>query len=324
MHAAVVTSFDAPPGYLEHPDPRAHGDGEVVVEVLAAGLHPRVRSQADGSHYTTTGELPLVPGIDGVLRDPKGRIRYTVLDDTRLGTMAERTVIDLNRSVVLPDGIDPVQVAAAMNPAMSSWVALRRRIDLRRGQGVLVLGATGNAGRMAIQVAKRFGAARVVAAGRDTDRLAGLHALGADATCTFDELARAADVDVVTDYVWGEPTARAMVDLLSARTDRVRRSPGSRSDRSPAPRRRSRPRRSARHACNLSAAASARSPAVTSSRNFPCLRPPSPTARSTSAHGPCPTPRSSRPGPRPLVWPTGSCSCPDSRGPPARATVSPR
>jgi NADPH:quinone reductase-like Zn-dependent oxidoreductase len=220
MHAAVVTSFDAPPSYVEHPDPRAHGDGEVVVEVLAAGLHPRVRSQADGSHYTTTGELPLVPGIDGVVRDPKGRIRYTVLDDTRLGTMAERTVIDLDRSVVLPSGIDPVQVAAAMNPAMSSWVALRRRIDFRRGQGVLVLGATGNAGRMAIQVAKRFGAGRVVAAGRDTGRLAGLRALGADATCTFDELARAADVDVVIDYVWGEPTARAMVDLLGARTDR--------------------------------------------------------------------------------------------------------
>ena len=196
MHAAVVTSFDAPPSYVEHPDPRAHGDGEVVVEVLAAGLHPRVRSQADGSHYTTTGELPLVPGIDGVVRDPKGRIRYTVLDDTRLGTMAERTVIDLDRSVVLPNGIDPVQVAAAMNPAMSSWVALRRRI------------------------AKRFGAGRVVAAGRDTGRLAGLRALGADATCTFDELARAADVDVVIDYVWGEPTARAMVDLLGARTDR--------------------------------------------------------------------------------------------------------
>jgi len=190
------------------------------VEVLAAGLHPRVPSQADGSHYTTTGELPLVPGIDGVVRDPKGRIRYTVLDGTRLGTMPERTVIDLDRSVVLPSGIDPVQVAAAMNPAMSSWVALRRRIDFRRGQGVLVLGATGNAGRMAIQVAKRFGAGRVVAAGRDTGRLAGLHALGADATCTFDELARAADVDVVIDYVWGEPTARAMVDLLSARTDR--------------------------------------------------------------------------------------------------------
>jgi NADPH:quinone reductase-like Zn-dependent oxidoreductase len=220
MHAAVVTSFGAPPRYSDHPEPVAHGKDEVVVDVLAAGLHPRVRSQADGSHYTSTGELPLVPGVDGVVRDPKGRIRYAVLDDTALGTMGERTVIELDRSVVLPDAIDPVQIAAAMNPLMSSWVALRRRIDFRRRQRVLVLGATGNAGRMAVQVAKRFGAAEVIAAGRDAARLAELPALGADATCRFDELARAADVDVVIDYVWGEPAARAMVDLLTARADR--------------------------------------------------------------------------------------------------------
>jgi NADPH:quinone reductase-like Zn-dependent oxidoreductase len=220
MHAAVVTSFDGPPRYLEHPEPRAQGSNEVVVEVLAAGLHPRVRSQADGSHYTAIAELPLVPGIDGVVRDSKGIIRYAVLDDTTFGTMAERTVIDLDRSVVLPKGIDPVQVAAAMNPAMSSWVALRCRIDFGPDQRVLILGATGNAGRIAIQVAKRLGAAHVIAAGRSKLRLAELGALGADETCTFDELAKADDVDVVLDYVWGQPTARAIVAVLSARADR--------------------------------------------------------------------------------------------------------
>ncbi|WP_433219467.1 quinone oxidoreductase family protein [Dactylosporangium sp. CS-047395] len=220
MRAAVVSSFEAPPRYQEVAEPVAAGRDEMVVEVLAAALHPRVRSQADGSHYTSTEELPLVPGIDAVVRDPKGRIRYTVLDDTTLGTMAERTVIETDRSVVLPDHIDPVQVAAAMNPVMSSWVALRRRIDFQRRQRVLILGATGSAGRMAIQVAKRFGAGQVIAAGRDAARLERLRALGADVVCTFDELARAADVDVVIDYVWGEPAARAMVALLTARADR--------------------------------------------------------------------------------------------------------
>jgi NADPH:quinone reductase-like Zn-dependent oxidoreductase len=220
MRAAVVTAFDAPPRYTDFPEPVARGQDEGVVDVLAAALHPRVRSQADGSHYTSTDELPLVPGIDAVVRDPKGRIRYAVLDDTTLGTMADRTVIETDRSVVLPDSIDPVQVAAAMNPVMSSWVPLRRRIDFGRRQRVLILGATGNAGRLAIQVAKRFGAGQVIAAGRDGARLATLRALGADITCTFDELAKAADVDVVIDYVWGEPAARAMVDLLTARTDR--------------------------------------------------------------------------------------------------------
>ena len=222
MKAAVVTAFDAPPRYLDFPEPVAGGPGEAVVEVLAAGLHPRVRSQADGSHYTSTGRLPLVPGVDAVVRDQEGHLRYAVLDDTTLGTMAERTVIELGRSVLLSDKTDPVLVAAAMNPAMSSWVALRRRIELGRDPRVLVLGATGNAGRMAVQVAKRFGAAEVVAAGRDEARLAVLGALGADRTCTFDQVAVAAEVDIVIDYVWGEPTARAMVDLLTARRDRSR------------------------------------------------------------------------------------------------------
>jgi NADPH:quinone reductase-like Zn-dependent oxidoreductase len=225
MKAAVVTTFDAPPRYLDYPDPDpgpARGTGEAVVDVLAAGLHPRVRSQADGSHYTSTGALPLVPGTDAVVRDAQGRIRYAVLDGTTLGTMAEHTVIELDHSVVLPRGADPVLVAAAMNPAMSSWVALRHRIGFGRGQRVLVLGATGNAGRMAIQVAKRFGAAEVIAAGRDEARLTGLGALGADKTCTFDQIAVAADVDVVIDYVWGQPTARAMAGVLTARRDRSR------------------------------------------------------------------------------------------------------
>jgi NADPH:quinone reductase-like Zn-dependent oxidoreductase len=222
MKAAVVTDFTRPPRYQDFADPVAHGEHEVVVQVLAAGLHQRVRSQADGSHYSSRGELPLVPGIDAVVRDPDGRIRYTILDDTSLGTMAEQTVIELDRSVVLPDTIDPVAVAAAMNPAMSSWVALRRRIDFRDGQRVAILGATGNAGRMAIQVAKRFGASQVIAVGRDTAKLAELPALGADQTCTFDQVALAADVDVVIDYIWGETTGVAIREILINRDDRGR------------------------------------------------------------------------------------------------------
>src|SRR3984885_8362771 len=109
MHAAVVTSFDAPPRYQEFPAPTP-SDGEILVDVLAAGLHPRVRSQASGLHYTSTDELPLVPGVDGVGRGSDGLLRYFVLSDTTLGSMAERTVIATRRSVVLPDDTDPVAV----------------------------------------------------------------------------------------------------------------------------------------------------------------------------------------------------------------------
>jgi NADPH:quinone reductase-like Zn-dependent oxidoreductase len=224
MHAAVVTTFGAAPRYQEFPVP-VPADGEMLVDVLASGLHPRVRSQADGSHYTSTDELPLVPGIDGVGRGPDGLLRYFVLPDTTMGAMAEQTVIDVRRSLVLPGTVDPVAVAAAMNPAMSSWVALRQRVPFQPGQDVLVLGATGNAGQLAVQIAKLLGANHVSAAGRDPERLAALPALGATATVlldgsTADSAKTAADVDVVLDYLWGEPAAAAMTVVLTQRADR--------------------------------------------------------------------------------------------------------
>jgi NADPH:quinone reductase-like Zn-dependent oxidoreductase len=227
MHAAVVDSFDHPPVYRGFPTPEP-GEGTVLLQLVAAALHPRVRSQADGSHYTSTDELPLIPGIDGVGRDADGALRYFVLPDTSLGSMAEQVLVDPRRSVVLPEGVDPVVIAAAMNPAMSSWLALRRRIVLPEGGHVLVLGATGNAGRMAVQIAKRLGAAHVTAAGRDPGRLAGLPALGADAIVdlsgTPDEVAAAFAtaghrLDVVLDYVWGPATAAALRAIVPARED---------------------------------------------------------------------------------------------------------
>ncbi len=226
MKAAVVTSFAAPPRCRDHPEPVATGEHDIVVEVIAAGLHPRVRSQADGSHYASTDELPLVPGIDGVGRGPDGVLRYFVVGDTTLGSMAERTVIDTRRSVVLDGTVDPVTVAAAMNPAMASWVALRRRIDFVADHDVLVLGATGSAGRLAVQVARQLGARRIVAAGRDARRLSVAGDLGAAVTVDLADATRvaaaAADVDVVLDFVWGEASAAAMIAIVTARTDRGR------------------------------------------------------------------------------------------------------
>ena len=226
MHAAVVTSFDAPPAYQDFPTPTPHGSNEVLVDVVASGLHRRVRSQADGSHYTSTGELPLVPGVDGVARMSDGTLRYFALGDTTSGAMAEQTVIDLRQSLPLPEGTDPVQVAAAMNPALSSWVALRRRVSFQSGQTVLVLGATGSSGQMAVQVAKRLGAGHVIAAGRNPTLLAELPDLGADTVVRLGEgpgLGEvAADVDVVIDYLWGQVTVDAMTAIATNRADHSR------------------------------------------------------------------------------------------------------
>jgi NADPH:quinone reductase-like Zn-dependent oxidoreductase len=231
MNAAVVITFSEPPRYEQFAVPVPRGNGQEVVEVLAAGLHPRVRSGARGAHYTSSGALPMVPGVDGVGRRADGTLVYFVADDDVTGTMAERALADPGRSIALPEGIDVAAVAAAMNPAMSSWVALRQRVALTPGQSVLVLGATGNAGTMAVQVARLLGAGHVVAAGRDTARLQALSALGADDLVRLGDddettdtalAAAAADVDIVIDYLWGEPARRAMLALLTGRADRSR------------------------------------------------------------------------------------------------------
>lgn len=232
MKAALVTSFSEPPRYADVTDPvPAPGSGEELVDVLASGLHPRIRSQADGSHYTSSDVLPLVPGLDGVGRRATGELVYFVLDDTPLGSMAEKAIVDPRRTIPLPADADPILIAAAMNPAMSSWVALRRRVEFEPGMSVLILGATGSAGRMAVQIARLLGARDIVAAGRGEKRVEALRALGA--TATIDLSAdpatvasqigeEAAEVDVVLDYLWGEPAQNAITPLILGRSDRSR------------------------------------------------------------------------------------------------------
>ncbi len=228
MNAAVVRSFQEPPRYEAFETPEPSGDGEMLLEVLAAGLHPRVRSGASGTHYTSTHTLPLIPGIDGVGRSVDGRLLYFVASDGALGTMAEHAVVDKRRVAGLPDDADVPAIAAGMNPGMSSWVALRRRIAFEAGQKVLVLGATGNAGQMAIQIAKFLGAGYVVGVGRDNTRLSALASVGAHATVSLpgepDDIARvlgsvATDVDVVIDYLWGQVAEQAIPEIVKARAE---------------------------------------------------------------------------------------------------------
>ncbi|CAH0187687.1 putative acrylyl-CoA reductase AcuI [Microbacterium oxydans] len=226
MFAVVVNAFGAAPVWQQFAEPEPLS-GEVVVDVVAAGVHPRVRSQAAGSHYTSEGSLPLIPGVDGVGRFPDGTMRYFAVGSDTRGSIAQRVAVDPRASVMLPDGADPVAIAAAANPVMSSWVALRHRIAFPLDARVLILGATGAAGSAAVQVAKHLGAAQVIASGRDTARLEGLPALGADEIVPLGDLETigrvAADVDVVLDYVWGRPGADVMRAVVTARTMRSSR-----------------------------------------------------------------------------------------------------
>lgn len=223
MKAAVITSFDQPPHYGDHDDPVPNGPDEMLVEVLAAGLHHVTRGRASGSHYSSSGGPPLVPGIDGVGRGTDGKLRYFAQGPDQMGTMADKTVIKPAHSIELPIDSDPVTVAGAMNPAMASWLPLRCRMRFRQGQKVLILGATGSSGSMAVQIARHLGASQIVAAGRDESKLAKLPALGAThivplADARLGALAR--EVDVVLDFVWGESAVRVMETVLKQRADR--------------------------------------------------------------------------------------------------------
>lgn len=220
MEAALITSFDRPPHFatIGRPEP---APGQILVDVLASAISPRARSGAAGRHYSGAGTLPLVAGIDAVGRTSDGRLVYVLALEAPTGTMAQRIVVDPARVVALPDGIDPVVAAAAANPGISSWVALRSRVTLRPGQEVLVLGATGVAGRMSVQIAKALGAGRVVAAGRDPQGLAAVLEAGADAAVDVrdaDAVAAAgSEADVVIDYLWGKASERAIPAIVKVR-----------------------------------------------------------------------------------------------------------
>ncbi|MDA2803200.1 quinone oxidoreductase family protein [Nocardiopsis suaedae] len=228
VHAAVVEAFGEPPRYTTVPAPVAD-EGREVVDVLAVGIHPATRGFASGKHYTNTTRPPIIAGIDAVVRRRDGRLAMVMAPAT--GTLAERIAVDPATLIPVPDDADPAVVAATMNPAMSSWTALHARVGFRPGQSLLVIGATGNAGSMAVKIGKAVGAARVVAAGRNRERLEQLLTEGADdiIAITPDEeetaaafAAAAADVDTVLDYVWGPGTERAMESISRARTDHVR------------------------------------------------------------------------------------------------------
>jgi NADPH:quinone reductase-like Zn-dependent oxidoreductase len=212
MQAAVVEVLGQPPRYASFPDPQP-AEGEVAIQVHAAGLHPIVKAIASGAHYSATGEVPMVPGIDGA---------GTLEDGTRVffggvrnpwGTMAERAVAPRAMCVPLPDGLDDATAAAIANPGMSAWVSLKDRAGISPGETVLILGATGVAGQMAVQVARHLGAKRIIGAGRNIDALRnanvdeviGLNQPEDDLREAF-VVEAVAGIDVVIDYLWGRPT----------------------------------------------------------------------------------------------------------------------
>lgn len=221
MKAAVIHRPDAEPIVEMFAEPEPRGP-EVLATVLAAGLHPLVRGHARGAHYSSGKQYPLIPGVDGVVAMPDGSRLYTGWLRAPYGTFAERAAVA--QGVPLDPGADSTRVAGLVNPASSSWLALRLRARLSPGERVVVLGATGAGGRLAVQIARALGAGRVLAVGRDLERL---RTVGADAAIALDASYRDAliaelrdGVDVILDYLWGEPALRTFEAILAARGSR--------------------------------------------------------------------------------------------------------
>lgn len=218
MKAAVVEAFDRPPRYADFAEP-APKPGEITVTAHAAAISQLVRAIAAGRHYSGA-KPPFVPGADGVgVRDDGARV-YFAFPRPPVGAMAERVAVKPELTVELPPGLDDVTAAAIANPGMSSWAALVHRARLAPGETVLINGATGASGRLAIGIARHLGAGRVVATGRNPASADEIKALGADDFIAtgiepeaLTERFRALcgeGVNVVLDYVWG-PSAAAFL-----------------------------------------------------------------------------------------------------------------
>ena len=216
MKAAVIHAHGEPPRFEDFRDPQP-GQDDALVHVKAASLKNVDKAMASGSHYDSARELPAVCGVDGVgVLDDGARV-FCGGCRPPWGMMAERAAVPRAFCLPLPDAVDDLTAAALPNPALSSWLPLVWRAKLQPGETVLILGATGVAGKLAIQIAKHLGAGRVVAAGRNAAVLETLPDLGADATVALgqpDQDVAAAFIragggkrfDVVLDYLWGHPT----------------------------------------------------------------------------------------------------------------------
>lgn len=186
MKAAVLHTLGKSPRFEDFREPQA-GENEVIVQVKAASLKSIDKAMASGSNYDSHRELPVICGVDGVAVLEDGTRVFCGGSRPPYGMMAEQTVVSRAWCLSVPDGVDDDTAAALPNPALSAWLSLVWRAQLKPGETILILGATGVAGKLAIQIAKHLGAGRIVAAGRNAPILETLPDLGADATIALDQ-----------------------------------------------------------------------------------------------------------------------------------------
>ena len=234
MKAAVVTAAGKTPVYGDFDMPKLTA-GEEVIAVRASALSQFSKSRSSGSHYSSDKAFPTVAGSDGVGVTQDGRRVYFALPEAPFGALAEFCLVPSDQTVEIPDTLDDITAAAIANPGMSAWAALVERARLLAGETVLVNGATGTAGRLAVQLAKHLGAGKIIATGRNAEELEEVKKLGADVVIPFTlgalhpsgareyenalKQVFASGIDVVIDYLWGESAKTIIVAIAKAVED---------------------------------------------------------------------------------------------------------
>ena len=208
MRAAQIVDLGKPPEVVE-----VQRDGPI--EIVAVALNPLDLAVAAGRFYGGHPPLPYVPGCEAVGRRDGERVylfgegRGTRQD----GFLVERVDFPAALAVPVPDELEDAVAPACGIAGIAGWLPVAVRAPVRPGDRVLVLGATGTVGSVALQAARILGAERVVAAGRDPDRLERARELGADEAVQLegDDLAErlreACGADgptLIVDPLWGE------------------------------------------------------------------------------------------------------------------------
>ena len=219
MRAAVLRELGTVPEDADFDEPTGDEEGGVLVDVLVAGLNPVDVFIATGRMPMVKPDPPAVAGLEGIgTVSGEGRRVYFNGSAAPFGSFAERTAANAESLIEVPDGIEDATAVCFGIAGMAGWISLAWRAQLRAGETVLVLGASGVVGTIATQAARLLGAGRVIAAARDEEALERLYGLGADATVRIEEEgfadrireAAPGGVDVIVDPLWGAPAIAAL------------------------------------------------------------------------------------------------------------------
>lgn len=223
MKAAVIYKKGELPKYAEFAEPIVQNENEVLISVKAVAITNLDKDIVSGDHYSSENENQngTVIGSDaiGILEDGT-RVYARGIS----GTIAEKALVEKTRMVKLPEGISDAVAAAMPNAVAGSAMALRFRAQIQAGETVLINGATGFTGQMAIQIAKHYGAKKIIVTGRNEKTLQNLLALGADEIVSLKQddetiikqlkaIHLNTPIDIVLDYLWGHPAELILTAL---------------------------------------------------------------------------------------------------------------